>query len=147
MKISRNKIIALLCEIRKTIYQNIDLQLYFDDVYSEDNTEQTELEDFCNGVSNGFLSELIHAISGYEVEVTGDVENLFICPCCKYKTLSEKYDINECTGYDICPYCWWEDDGTVDINKYSSVNRGSISDYRERLKLNPNKYYIDKWFK
>ncbi len=147
MKISRNKVIELLYEIRKTIYQNIDLQLYFDSEYSENNTEQTESEDFCNGVSNGFLSELIHAISGYEIEVTGDVENLFICPCCEYKTLSEKYDMNEGTGYDICPYCKWEDDGTLDINKRSSVNRGSISDYRKRLKLNPNKYYIDKWFK
>ncbi len=27
-----------------------------------------------------------------------------ICPCCGYKTLSEK------GGYDICPICFWEDD-------------------------------------
>ncbi len=27
------------------------------------------------------------------------------CPCCGYHTLSER------GGYDICPVCFWEDDG------------------------------------
>src|SRR5882724_10609169 len=27
------------------------------------------------------------------------------CPCCHYKTLGER------GGYDICPVCFWEDDG------------------------------------
>jgi hypothetical protein len=27
------------------------------------------------------------------------------CPCCKFKTLHER------GGYDICPVCFWEDDG------------------------------------
>jgi hypothetical protein len=27
------------------------------------------------------------------------------CPCCKYKTLSER------GGFEICPVCYWEDDG------------------------------------
>lgn len=27
------------------------------------------------------------------------------CPCCGYLTLPER------GGYDICPVCWWEDDG------------------------------------
>jgi hypothetical protein len=75
------------------------------------------------------------------------VEELLPCPCCGYKTLTEQYDIEEGTGYDICPYCNWEDDGTLDSNAFSSVNNGSISDYRKALQLNFNKYYIDKWFK
>lgn len=28
-----------------------------------------------------------------------------VCPCCKYKTLSEE------SSYEICPICFWEDDG------------------------------------
>lgn len=28
------------------------------------------------------------------------------CPCCGYKTLPGRGD------YDLCPVCWWEDDGT-----------------------------------
>jgi hypothetical protein len=27
------------------------------------------------------------------------------CPCCGYKTLPERGD------YDVCPVCWWEDEG------------------------------------
>jgi hypothetical protein len=30
------------------------------------------------------------------------------CPCCHYKTLEER------GGYDICPVCFWEDDGQDD---------------------------------
>lgn len=30
------------------------------------------------------------------------------CPCCGFKTLPER------GGYDICPVCFWEDDGQDD---------------------------------
>lgn len=30
---------------------------------------------------------------------------VYPCPCCGFKTLSER------GGYDICPVCFWEDDG------------------------------------
>ena len=32
----------------------------------------------------------------------------YSCPCCLYKTLSE------IGGYEICPVCFWEDDGVED---------------------------------
>lgn len=147
IKIHRSNVIRLLCEIREMIYKNIDLKVYFGDAYLSNKIEQTDLEVFCYGVSNGFLSELVHAILGYEVEIIGDAEELLPCPCCGYKTLTEQYNVDEGTGYDICPYCNWEDDGTIDNNIFSSVNNGSILDYQKRLQLNPNKYYIDKWFK
>ena len=31
-----------------------------------------------------------------------------ICPCCQYRTLTER------GGFDICPVCFWEDDGQDD---------------------------------
>ena len=31
----------------------------------------------------------------------------YTCPCCGYKTLSEKPP----GTYEICPICFWEDDG------------------------------------
>jgi hypothetical protein len=34
-------------------------------------------------------------------------EMKYTCPCCGYKTLGET---PPCT-YDICPICFWEDDG------------------------------------
>ena len=30
------------------------------------------------------------------------------CPCCKFKTLGER------GGFEICPVCFWEDDGQDD---------------------------------
>lgn len=33
---------------------------------------------------------------------------LYCCPCCGYATLDEP------SGYDICPICFWEDDGQDD---------------------------------
>ena len=39
----------------------------------------------------------------------GQVEGVIHrCPCCQSKTLTER------GGYDICPVCFWEDDGQDD---------------------------------
>ena len=32
----------------------------------------------------------------------------FRCPCCKYKTLRGR------GHFELCPVCWWEDDGQED---------------------------------
>lgn len=141
--IKREQAYQLIKKFRNMMREE-NLSIYLGDC-SE--TEKTELEiDLC-GVSNGFLAEVIHTITGYEVEVCGKVEVLFPCPCCGYKTLTECFDPKQGTGYDICPYCNWEDDGTTDIHAYRSINKGSILDYRSKICANPNTYYRDKWFK
>ncbi|NVK66771.1 MAG: hypothetical protein HWE22_19420 [Flavobacteriales bacterium] len=43
-------------------------------------------------------------------EVCGDEPNLFPCPCCGFKTIDERAE------YEICPVCWWEDDGQDNQN-------------------------------
>lgn len=141
--IKREDVHKLIEEIRNIISKK-DFSMYLGDCLKE---EKTDLEIDLLGVSNGFLSEVIHIITGYEVEVCGEVEALFPCPCCGYKTLTECFNPKEGTGYDICPYCNWEDDGTTDINSYRSINKGSILDYRNKIRTNPNKYYRNKWFK
>lgn len=99
------------------------------------------------GCSNGFLTEFYLTLTGEKVEVVGESPKLFSCPCCGFQTLSEIYDVQKGTGYDICRYCQWEDDGTVDVNKSSSVNRGSISDYRQHILENSNFFYKGKWLR
>lgn len=37
----------------------------------------------------------------------------FQCPCCCHFTL------DEAGGYDICPVCFWEDDGTTGEHAFS----------------------------
>lgn len=142
LTIKREKAFELIEEIRSFVNKT-DLAKYLGEIKEE----QTELEIDLLGVSNGFLSEIIHTITGYYVEVCGEVEDLFPCPCCGYKTLTECYNPKEGTGYDICPYCNWEDDGTTDINIYRSVNKGTMLDYRNKIHANPNKYYQNKWLK
>lgn len=36
------------------------------------------------------------------------VKPLFRCPCCGYRTL------NSPEAMELCPVCWWEDDGQED---------------------------------
>lgn len=137
--------LKLLARIRKEVDKNSNLSEICDALHEEDNAERTEFEIYYHGVSNGFIAELINAVTGYEVEVLDNTEELFSCPCCGYKTLTELYDIDEGTGYEICPYCNWEDDGTTELNVYSSVNKGTIEDYHIKMKQNENKFYINKW--
>lgn len=144
--ISRENAIKLISDIRKVNEKEIDLKNYFGDDFLENNMEETDLDIEVQGVSNGFLSEILCMVIGQNIEIYGDVEKLFPCPCCGLRTLTEEYNLDEGTGYDICPYCNWEDDGTTDINVYRSINRGSIEDYRNRIQANYNKYYINKWF-
>jgi len=37
-----------------------------------------------------------------------DDGSLYHCPCCHYKTLGER------GGFELCPICFWEDDGQDD---------------------------------
>ena len=45
------------------------------------------------------------------------------CPCCGYKTLSER------GGFEICNVCFWEDDGQdeLDVDIIRSGPNGSLS--------------------
>lgn len=146
-KICREDAIKLIVEIQNTIEKKIDLSKYFSKDPLINGIEEKELDTNFQGVSNGFLSEIIESIIGYKVEVCGNVEVLYPCPCCGFRTLTEIYNPIEGTGYDICSYCNWEDDGTTDANSYRSINRGSMADYRQRIQKNFNRYYINKWIK
>lgn len=50
------------------------------------------------------------------------------CPCCDHLTLSER------GGYEICPICFWEDDGTNDVFRESpfSPNHCTLLDGRRQ---------------
>jgi hypothetical protein len=146
LNISRENAIKLISDIRKVNEKEIDFKKYLEDSSSINNMVQTELYTEIQGVSNGFLSEILCMVTGQNIEIYGDVERLFVCPCCGLRTLTEEYNLDKGTGYDICPYCNWEDDGTTDINAYRSINKGSIKDYRNKILTNNNKYYINKWF-
>ena len=146
----RHDAIEIIKIVRQLIDSNTEIQIYLNNLSANidfSNCNNDEVDILCQGVSNGFIAEILQIISGHSVEVVGNVEKLCQCPCCGYKTLTEKYNTMEETGYDICPYCEWEDDGTLINNSYSSVNHGTILDYQRRMLIEKNKYYIDKWYK
>lgn len=51
------------------------------------------------------------------------------CPCCYCRTLSER------GGFDICPICYWEDDGQDDYDAHvlRGGPNGSLSLIKARL--------------
>ena len=54
------------------------------------------------------------------------------CPCCGYKTLEER------GGFDICPVCFWEDDGQDEVDAETrrpfSPNHMSLAQGRENYR-------------
>ncbi|WP_431109000.1 CPCC family cysteine-rich protein [Winogradskyella poriferorum] len=54
------------------------------------------------------------------------MESELQCPCCDYYTLSER------GVYDICPICFWEDDGIdiTELDKHSGPNHITLREGR-----------------
>ena len=56
-----------------------------------------------------------HLDSGYR---------LTVCPVCGNETFDD---------YFVCPHCGWENDGTKDVDEFSSANNSTIKNYRNNL--------------
>ncbi len=52
-----------------------------------------------------WFEQYIEKLESHSVVQKPEGNSCYACPCCGYKTLSER------GGYDICPICFWEDDG------------------------------------
>lgn len=81
LNISRENAIKLISDIRKVNEKEIDFKKYTKDSSSINNMVQTELYTEIQGVSNGFLSEILYIVTGQNIEIYGEVERLFVCPC------------------------------------------------------------------
>lgn len=97
------------------VFSNIADQKYDDILYecAKDGGEY-HLQD------NAELLERLNSIGVHVDEVKGKMK-LFACPCCGADTLAERH------GWEICPVCWWEDDGTDNAEAslyYSGPNKG-----------------------
>ncbi|WP_337104419.1 CPCC family cysteine-rich protein [Paenibacillus sp. YIM B09110] len=79
------------------------------------------------GVKNEYLSKRVCEILGTEHDIEGIQEELSICPCCEYKSLLSNGE------YDICPVCFWEDDGTINPEEYSSPNHMTLDEGRKHF--------------
>ena len=44
-------------------------------------------------------------------------------------------ELQKKTGhYEICKVCFWEDDGNIELTKYSGVNRMTLNEGKEKFK-------------
>jgi len=77
------------------------------------------------GVVNAYLKEKLERLLGRPVEVEGQVDSLQACSCCGYLTLRER------GVYLICPVCFWEDDGSTELDRFSGPNRMTLREGRE----------------
>ncbi|MEM6490825.1 MAG: CPCC family cysteine-rich protein [Pseudomonadota bacterium] len=57
------------------------------------------------GATNAYLLERLNAIRSDVRAIEGELEARVACPCCGRRTLRSRGD------FEICPVCWWEDDG------------------------------------
>lgn len=76
------------------------------------------------GVLNSYLENQIATLRRGGDAVDGDVEELAVCPCCGYRSL------RELKAYEICRVCFWEDDGTTDLDNVSGPNHMTLREAR-----------------
>jgi hypothetical protein len=89
------------------------------------------------GYSNKYLQQFLTALYKEKFSVIGDEDILEMCPCCHYLTLTNR------GNYDVCPLCYWEDDGKSynELDSYSSVNNSTLRVYRK--KFEEKKFKLD----
>ncbi|WP_241308935.1 CPCC family cysteine-rich protein [Chryseobacterium arthrosphaerae] len=86
------------------------------------------LKEKYTGIKISYIEEKIKTLYQFPLIITGTPKELIACPCCNYKTISER------GNYEICPVCFWEDDGSNDEFKYSHVNHTTLNDAKKNFK-------------
>lgn len=81
------------------------------------------------GIKNEYISKIISSILSTNINVIGHEEILFACPCCLYKT------IKTFGQYEICPVCFWENDGNIVAERYSSANHMTLLEGRNNFEI------------
>lgn len=82
------------------------------------------------GAKNTYLAEYISHVFGIDVVINGEEETLLECRCCSYLTIRER------GNYEICPVCFWEDDGEKNASEYSNANHMTLSEGRINFQEN-----------
>jgi len=149
LKIFRNTVIDFL-----SIYDSLNikdeenmLNLLLDtsedfeesDIFSPTNHEL--IKDFYRqsyqGVSNYFLQKKILLLTNKDIDIVGNEEILETCYCCGYRTIKER------GTYEICEVCKWEDVGIIGNNTYSSPNKMTLLEAKEKFSKQVDSGEID----
>ncbi len=74
------------------------------------------------GIKNEWLYKELSAIDDRVRAVEGELESMAVCPCCQHYSLSQNGE------YEICPVCFWEDDGSTKLHRYSDPNHMTLAE-------------------
>jgi hypothetical protein len=85
------------------------------------------LKDSYEGVLNSYIEIQLLCFMN-DVKVDGPVESLKLCSCCFYHTLKG-------IGWEICPVCFWEDDGSKELDQVSGANHMTLGEARNNFLL------------
>lgn len=121
--ISLEEVYSLSTEDAFEILSEEKINLSRSDLWTEENVMflLEIVENKYLGVKNSYLEILLGKIvDAEEFRITGENDKLIECQCCGYNTIESFAD------YDICPVCFWEDDGTTTDAKYSSANKMTL---------------------
>lgn len=77
--------------------------------------------------TNSYIAAYLSKRLSRDFEILGSMTELNPCRCCGYKTLRSRSE------YDICRVCFWEDDGTVEGGRYSSVNNMNLNEAKNNF--------------
>ncbi|MFJ7143613.1 CPCC family cysteine-rich protein [Pseudomonas protegens] len=91
------------------------------------------------GVTHLYLMRSLREAGLGDYAVSPDTEYLQACPCCKYRTLSER------GAYEICDLCHWEDDGMQVLDVQSGPNAMTLGQAREKFTREMSHLPLDKW--
>ena len=92
------------------------------------------------GVKNSYIEKVLEDLSIGIYRVKGEIESLYSCPCCEFKTLKNR------DGYEICPVCKWEDTGD-DLSAYSGPNHMTLLEGKKKINKDLLSHEKSKWFK
>ncbi|MCC4261524.1 hypothetical protein LL270_12775 [Pseudomonas aestusnigri] len=88
---------------------------------------QASLVEDLYGVTNSYLREALSERGMIVQQVDGEAVPMFPCPCCDYFSLSSE------SGYEICPVCFWEDDGVRAPAEFSAPNHLTLAAGRQNV--------------
>lgn len=125
-------------------YENI--KDFSDATYNDDIT--LFIEEKYQNVSNDYIAVKLKNIFDSEFEIIGNPQIYNRCFCCGYLTIKTRGE------YDICPVCFWEDDGSEDTERFSQANKMKLSEgisnfkkygysnpaFRDNVTIEKNKY-------
>ncbi|WP_025130556.1 CPCC family cysteine-rich protein [Pseudomonas sp. PH1b] len=91
------------------------------------------------GVSHLYLMRCLREAGLGDYLVSPGLEHREACPCCGYRTLSER------ATYEICDLCHWEDDGSEALDVPSGPNHQTLGQAREHFARHQDHLPLDKW--